>query len=189
MSHTLLTPEPRELLRIDVPPNSEADTMGHYKIFRSLAMASLLDDIANLITVAITPALLLLGVMIQMRVLNNRLDRINDRSESLQERLSSGSGLRPALVHELSVLRRRENAIHRAFGLSTACMILICSVVVALFVDDSMHLKLDSLIAFAFVATMLLLVGSFSLLLHEIFIASHSLPATTLHRRQPEGQN
>jgi hypothetical protein len=44
-------------------------------------------------------------------------------------------------------------------------------------------------IAFAFVATMLLLVGSFSLLMHEIFIASHSLPATALHRRQPEGQN
>jgi hypothetical protein len=36
---------------------------------------------------------------------------------------------------------------------------------------------------------MLLLVGSFSLLMHEIFIASHSLPATALHRRQAEGQN
>jgi hypothetical protein len=152
-------------------------------------MASLFDDIGNMISMAITPALLLLGVMIQMRVLNNRLDRISDRSEILEGRLSSGSGLRPALVHELSVLHRRETAIHRAFGLSTGCMILICSIVVALFVDDSMNLKLDSLIAFAFLATMLLLVGSFSLLLHEIFIASHSLPATALHRRQPEGQN
>jgi len=142
-------------------------------------MASFFDDIGTLISMAITPALLLLGVMLQMRVLNNRLERISDRSEVLEGRLSS----------ELSVLQRRETAIHRAFGLSTACMILICSIVVALFVDDSIHLKLDSLIAFAFVATMLLLVGSFSLLMHEIFIASHSLPATALHRRQPEGQN
>jgi len=163
--------------------------MTYYLIIWSPAMASLFDDIGNIISMAITPALLLLGVMIQMRVLNNRLDRISDRSEVLEARLSGGTGLRPALVHELSVLHRRETAIHRAFGLSTGCMILICSIVVALFVDDSIQLKLDSLIAFAFVATMLLLVGSFSLLLHEIFIASHSLPATTLHRRQPEGQN
>lgn len=152
-------------------------------------MASLFDDISNLISIAITPALLLLGVMIQMRVLNNRLDRISDRSVALEERLSNGSGLRAALLHELSVLNRRSNAIHRAFGMSTSCMILTCSIVVALFVGDTMHLKLDSLIAFSFAFTMLLLVGSFSLLLHEIFIASHSLPATTLHRRQPEGQN
>jgi hypothetical protein len=163
--------------------------MGDYLIIWSPEMASFFEDIGTLISMAITPALLLLGVMLQMRVLNNRLERISDRSEVLEGRLSSGSGLRPALVHELSVLQRRETAIHRAFGLSTACMILICSIVVALFVDDSIHLKLDSLIAFAFVATMLLLVGSFSLLMHEIFIASHSLPATALHRRQPEGQN
>ena len=122
-------------------------------------MASFFDDIGTLISMAITPALLLLGVMLQMRVLNNRLERISDRSEVLEGRLSSGSGLRPALVHELSVLQRRETAIHRAFGLSTACMILICSIVVALFVEDSINLKLDLLIAFAFVATMLLLVG------------------------------
>ena len=61
-------------------------------------MASFFDDIGNMISMAITPALLLLGVMIQMRVLNNRLDRINDRSETLEQRLSIGSELRPALV-------------------------------------------------------------------------------------------
>ena len=71
-------------------------------------MASFFDDIGNMISMAITPALLLLGVMIQMRVLNNRLDRINDRSETLEQRLSIGSELRPALVHELSVLHRRD---------------------------------------------------------------------------------
>ena len=148
-----------------------------------LTMTALFGDIANLISIAITPALLMLGVMIQMRVLTNRLDRISDRQEALEERLSGGCGLRPILVHELSVLRRRATAIHRAIGLSASCMILVCLVVVVLFIDDSLHLKLDSLIAFMFALTMLLLVGSFSLLLHEIFIASHSLPATTLLRR------
>ena len=55
-------------------------------------MASFFDDIGAMISMAITPALLLLGVMLQMRVLNNRLERISDRSEVLGERLSSGSG-------------------------------------------------------------------------------------------------
>jgi len=43
--------------------------------------------------VAITPALLMLGVMIQMRVLTNRLERISDRQETLEEKLSGGLGL------------------------------------------------------------------------------------------------
>jgi hypothetical protein len=115
--------------------------------------------------------------------------RIDERRVVLEGRFSGGTGLQAVLVHELSVLRRRADAIHRAVGLSASCMILVCLVVVALFVGDSLRLKLDSLIAFMFVFTMLLLVGSFSLLLHEIFIASHSLPATTLHRRHPEGQH
>ncbi len=149
-------------------------------------MKPLFGDISNIISLAITPAFLLLGVMMQMRVLNNRLARIIDRRESLEQRLSSGGGLRAALMHELSVLRSRTVAIHRAVGLSTGCLILVCSVVVTLFLDDALHLRLDSLIAVLFVTTMLLLIASFSLLLHEIFLASHSLPATTLHRtRQP----
>ena len=152
-------------------------------------MNSLFGDISNLISVAITPALLMLGVMIQMRVLDNRLTGIDERREVLEERLSGGAGLRAVLVHELSVLRRRAEAIHRAVGLSASCMILTGMVVVVLFVDDSLHLKLGSLIAFMFVCTMLLLVGSFSLLLHEIFIASHSLPSTALHHRQAHGRH
>ena len=131
----------------------------------------------------------MLGVMIQIRVLDNRLLRIDERRVVLEGRFSGGAGRQSVLVHELSVLRRRADAIHRAVGLSASCMILVCLVVVALFVGDSLNLKLDSLIAFMFVFTMLLLVGSFSLLLHEIFIASHSLPSTTLHRRHPEGQH
>jgi hypothetical protein len=59
-------------------------------------------------------------------------------------------------------------------------MATICAVVVVLFADDLFSLRLGSLIAFLFVAAMVMLVGSFSLLLHEIFIASHSMPSTAL---------
>jgi hypothetical protein len=60
---------------------------------------------------------------------------------------------------------------------------------VTLFIDDALRLKLGSLIAFLFVFAMMLLIVSFSLLLHEIFLGTHSLPSTTLHRaRQANGQ-
>lgn len=152
-------------------------------------MLSLFGDISNIISLAVTPAFLLLAVMMQLRVLNNRLDRISDRREVLESRLTAGHRLREVLMHELSVLRRRASAIHRALGISTGCMILIFSVVVTLFIDDALRLQLSSLIAFLFVFAMLLLIVSFSLLLHEIFLGSHSLPSTALHRaRQAEGQ-
>ncbi len=150
-------------------------------------MTSLFGDISNIISLSITPAFLLLGVLMQMRVLNNRLDRIVDRRDVLRQRLSGGAGLRAVLMHELDVLGRRAEVINRAVNFSTLCLILVCAVVVTLFVDDAFHLALDSLIALLFVCAMLLLIASFSLFLHEIFIASHTMPTTALHQtRQPE---
>ncbi len=151
-------------------------------------MNALFGDISNIISLSITPAFLMLGVMLLLRVLNNRLDRITDRRAVLEQRLDGGSSPRTVLNHELGILCRRADVIHRAVGISTACMLLVCSVVVALFADDAFQLKLGSVIAFLFVGAMLLLITGFSLFLHEIFIASHSMPSTALHRaRQPGG--
>ncbi len=152
-------------------------------------MNALFGDISNIISLSITPAFLMLGVMLLLRVLNNRLDRITDRREILEHRLAGGAGQRSVLNHELAILCRRADVIHRAVGTSTACMLVICAVVVTLFTDDALNLRLGSVIAFLFVGAMLLLVTSFSLFMHEIFIATHSMPSTALHRaRQPDGQ-
>ena len=145
-------------------------------------MNALFGDISNIISLSITPAFLILGVLLQLRVLNNRLDRITGRREVLELRLTGGSGTREVLRHELGILYQRADVIHRAVGFSTVSMVTVCAVVVALFADDAFRLKLDSLIAFLFVAAMLLLICSFSLFLHEIFIASHSMPSTALVR-------
>jgi len=149
------------------------------KIKNIAPMHSLFGDISNLISLSITPAFLMLGVLLQMRVLNNRLERISDRQEVLEQRLSAG-GVRALLQHELVVLYQRAEVIHRAVSFSTVSMATVCAVVVALFADDIFSLRLDSLIASLFVAAMVMLIGSFSLLLHEIFIASHSMPSTAL---------
>ncbi len=147
-------------------------------------MTALFGDISNIISLAITPAFLLLGVLIHMRVLNNRLDRIIDRTELLQSLQMSPHGSPATNSHELSVLHRRMNVIHKATMFASSCVVMVCSVVIALLIDDVFHLRLDMLIAFLFVFSMLLLIASFSLFLHEIFIASHSLPATAVHRQR-----
>lgn len=147
-------------------------------------MTPLFGDISNIISLAITPAFLLLGVMLQLRVLNNRLARIIDRCRTLESRINSQHGIEAVQMHQLSVLYRRMNVIHKAIGFSAGSVILICSVVVSLFVDDMFDLRLDSLIALLFVTAMLLLIVSFSLFMHEIFVATHTLPANALHRSQ-----
>jgi hypothetical protein len=76
------------------------------------------------------------------------------------------------------------NVIHKANLFAASCVVIVCSVVIALLIDDVFQLRLDTLIAFLFVFSMLLLIASFSLFLHEIFIASHSLPATAVHRQR-----
>jgi len=137
-------------------------------------MNALFGDISNIISLSITPAFLMLGVMLLLRVLNNRLDRISDRRAVLEQRLDGDSSPRAVLNHELGILCRRADVIHRAVGVSTACMLVVCSVVVTLFVDDAFELKLGSVIAFLFVGAML---------------SSHSMPSTALHRRQlPDGR-
>ena len=152
-------------------------------------MNALFGDISNIISLSITPAFLILGVLLQLRVLNNRLDRITGRRDVLEQRLSGGAGTREVLRHELGILYQRADVIHRAVGFSSISMITVCAVVVALFADDAFGLNLASLIAFLFVAAMLLLICSFSLFLHEIFIASHSMPSTALLRtRQHDAQ-
>jgi hypothetical protein len=152
-------------------------------------MQTLFGDISNIISLSITPAFLLLGVLMQVRVLNNRLLRIADRRSLLEERLMRGLGLSNALAHELSIMSQRTHALHRAAACAMGCMVMVCMVVVVLFADDAFALKLGSLIAFLFVAAMLLLIASFSLFLHEIFIASHALPSAALHRPQePQGR-
>lgn len=150
-------------------------------------MNSLFGDISNIISLSITPGFLLLGILLLLRVLDNRLIRVVDRREQVEHRLSNATGRRAQLLHELDILCRRTDVIQRAVGFSTVCLILVCTVVATLFADDALGLNLGALVAFLFVAAMLLLIGSFSLFLHEIFIASHSMPGTALHRRQPDG--
>lgn len=135
-----------------------------------------LGDVSHIIQLAIAPVFLLSGIGPQLIVLTNRLARIIDRSRDVEHLLrDSGAPDQHDLIPELQILYRRAHLINYAITLSTACALLICLVVAALFIGDAAGLELDRLIAGLFVVAMLSLIGSYSFLLREIMIATRSL--------------
>lgn len=139
-----------------------------------------LGDVSHIIQLAIAPVFLLTGVGTNLTVLTNRLARIIDRSRVIEDILHIESNdKRKAndrdLLTELDELYDRTHLINRAITLSTACALLICLVIAALFLGDAMGLELDKLIAALFVSGVLSLIGSFIYFLREIFVATKTL--------------
>lgn len=145
-----------------------------------------LGDISHIIQLAIAPVFLLSGIGPQLIVLTNRLARIIDRSRDLEQLLrDDGAPDRHESIPELELLYRRMHLINYAITLSTSCALLICLVVAALFIGDALGLELDRLIAGMFVLAMLTLIGSYSLLLREIMVATKllSMRQVAVHRQ------
>lgn len=132
-----------------------------------------LGDIGQIIQLAIAPVFLLTGVGTNLAVLTSRLARIIDRSRVLEERiLGNPTDEHADARHELVTLYQRGKLINRAITLSTACALLVCVVIAALFLGVAMSVDLSTFIAVCFVLGMFSLIGSFVYLLREIFIAT-----------------
>ena len=135
-----------------------------------------LSDVSHIIQLSIAPVFLLSGIGPLLIVLTNRLARIIDRSRKLESLLQhADAAAKPELLAQITILYRRAHQINYAITLSTACALLVSLIIVALFIGDALGLALDQLIAVLFVVAMLALIGSYSFLLREIFIATKSL--------------
>ncbi|OGS98258.1 MAG: hypothetical protein A3K04_09980 [Gallionellales bacterium RBG_16_56_9] len=135
-----------------------------------------IGDIGNIIQLAIAPVFLLTGVGTNLMVLTNRLSRIIDRSRIVEGKIHEGNQAEQLDGRaELEVLYRRAHLTSRAVTLSTACGLLICLVIAALFVGDLLKLQLSRFIAGLFILAMLALIGSFLYLLREILIATRTM--------------
>lgn len=136
-----------------------------------------LSDVSHIIQLSIAPVFLVTGVGTNLMVLTNRLARIIDRSRKIEEVFikSPNEPENDALRSELDELYERSHLINRAITLSTACALLICLVIAALFLGDATGLGLDKLIAALFVLGVLSLIGSFIYFLREIFVATKTL--------------
>ncbi|HEU4852360.1 MAG TPA: DUF2721 domain-containing protein [Telluria sp.] len=141
-----------------------------------------ISDIGHMIQLAIAPTFLLSGVATMLMVLTNRLARIIDRTRVLEDRLDRDYN--EGWINELDLLYRRSHLINYAITLATACGLMVCLVIAMLFLGDSTNIRLDKYVAAAFVFGMVALIGCFSYLLREIFIASAGMRMLR-HSRHP----
>ena len=135
-----------------------------------------ITDIAHGIQLAVAPVFLLSGVGVTLTVLTNRLARIIDRARSLEGSLPSVTESAAVSIHaELRVLSRRARLIHRAITLSTACALLICVVIVALFAGVALGRDLSWLIVVLFITGLCAFIAALVSFLLEIRAATASL--------------
>ncbi|MDQ7970712.1 MAG: DUF2721 domain-containing protein, partial [Oxalicibacterium faecigallinarum] len=92
------------------------------------------SDIGHIIQLSVAPVFLLTGVGTTLTVLTNRLGRITDRSRVLEERLrtTTDEAVRDELQSELNSLYPRAHMINRAIIFSTACALMVATVIASL---------------------------------------------------------
>jgi hypothetical protein len=135
-----------------------------------------IPDVARVVQTAVAPVFLLSGVGVTLTVLTNRLGRIIDRARLLESRLPAAAPAEAGALHAaLATLSRRAQLIHRALTLSTACAILVCVLIAALFIGAFFRLDLSVVIAALFVLAMAAFIGGLVSFLREIFLATATL--------------
>ena len=132
-------------------------------------------DIAHLVQSSVAPVFLLSGVAATLGVLTNRLARVVDRARTLEQRLADHPGDKGPLHGELGVLARRAGYIYKAISMAAIAALLVALVVVALFADAFLGLKLDLTIALLFVGGMVCLAAAFMAFFIEVRIAVATL--------------
>jgi hypothetical protein len=134
------------------------------------------DQLADIVGNATAPAFLLAAVGMQLRVLNNRMARIVDRRQYLEQFEPSARNLE--VRHELEVLAKRWRVMNRAILLSCLAAVCVAALIASLFLDNVMTTELSLVVAGLFSASMLCMVLSYLLFLDEIFLSIRKLKLT-----------
>ena len=127
------------------------------------------SEMGDIIRAAVTPVFLLSGIGAFVLVLTQRLARVMDRL-----RADGHDAVRD--LEGRAVLQRRAKFIVTGLRLLTLCAHMVSGVVVALFLDYFTDLHLDSLVAFLFIAAMLLLSSALYCLLREVSLINQGAP-------------
>lgn len=142
-------------------------------------MLSIHADTSHVIQLAVGPAFMLAAIGGTLTVLTNRLARVNDRTlKRREEREHADADKRAAIDDELATLNRRAKVINAAVSAGAGCAILVCVLIGSLFVGNELEFAFDRPVAVLFILAMLGLVGTYLLLLVEIFIAQRSINPT-----------
>ena len=144
-------------------------------------MLSIHADTSHVIQLAVGPAFMLAAIGGTLTVLTNRLARVNDRTlkrREEREHAEADAGRCAAIDEELATLNRRAKVINAAVSAGAGCAILVCVLIGSLFVGNELEFAFDRPVAVLFILAMLGLVGTYLLLLVEIFIAQRSINPT-----------
>lgn len=133
------------------------------------------SSIAHAIQLAVAPVFLLAGIGALLNVLSSRLGRIIDRARVLEAEARARQSDQAGLEQELRVLSRRARLINRAIGLSTACALLICTIIAAVFLATLAAFNVSIVVAVLFLVAMLALIVALFSFLREVYLATANL--------------
>ena len=137
------------------------------------------------VQLSLAPAFLLAGIGAIMNVMTSRLiwvaNRI-DRIEQLQR-----EGVAGAAADDLPALERRRSYAQGAVMLSTAAALTISVVIALLFVSAFIEPRIGTLIAVAWIGTMVFLIGGLALFVMETRTAARRNRDRLRERRRMQG--
>lgn len=132
-----------------------------------------IDNIGQVIQLAVAPVFLLAGVGQTLNVLVGRLVRIVDRARVTEELLINAVDTHAKELQErLSVLAKRAKLISRAIALTVLCAVLVPIVIVTLFVGALLQINLEWPIAIVFIVALVSLAVGLIYFLREVFVAT-----------------
>lgn len=142
-----------------------------------------INEIAEVIQLAVAPVFLLAGIAGILSVLSHRLSRVVDRTRVVKRfihEITSEEHLR-VLKREVASLNKRTKIINAAIRLSVSSALAICIVIMCLFIGDLTLFNLGTLIAALFIFAMLLISISLLLLIVEVTVNTQNMQHDVEH--------
>lgn len=133
-----------------------------------------IDAVAQIIRTAVTPVFLLVGIAGLLGTLSARLGRIIDRKRTVDRGLtrSADQSCGDTLRTEARRLQKRIRLVNWSMRSFVGGALVVCLVIVALFIGDTIAPSLAGVIATLFMMAMLLLICGLVLLLAEVGVAT-----------------
>jgi hypothetical protein len=127
------------------------------------------------IQLSVAPVFLLTGIAGLLGVMANRLARIIDRARHIAAGTGSSDASAVGLVRlELASLERRRHLASWSINCCTGGALLVCTVIVALFLEEFLGTDLKWLAGALFIAAMISVIAGLSCFLAEVYIATHT---------------
>lgn len=126
--------------------------------------------VQGVVQLSLAPAFLLAGIGAIMNVMTNRLIWVANRIDRIEQ--SHREGTAGTAVGDLPALEQRRSFAQGAVMLSTASALTISVVIALLFVSAFIQPRIGALIAFAWILSMVFLIGGLGFFVMETRTAS-----------------